>query len=161
LTRKKERPIPTDEDLVRDFGGQEFRRFVVENWPGKKPPRRADVERYVRFTLMDARLYISDAVKPEQKTTEKMMSPVREAAATFTRNHQLMFYQVTGYVPPYTASRTFRDPFMVILRECLRLLRGPVDDIAFLNKLQDRSHILTDRRGQPRRKRKSSKPIPE
>jgi hypothetical protein len=158
MTRKKPRPIPADEDLIRDFTGQKFKDFVAKARPG------TDVERFAAGVLADARIYIRYASSGiVHKTTEAnpLMSPLREAAINFAMNLQLTYLTVTGEMPSFTATRTRRGPFARILRECLLLLKAVVDDIVLINTLQDRSNKMTDRRGQPRRQRKSSKAVPE
>ena len=161
MTRKKTRPIPEDEDLIRIFTGQAFKDFIAENWPGNKEDKtRAkpdDVEQFARGTLGDARVYIRDAVKPESKTTGRpMMSPIMEAAINFARDLQLTYYAATGEQPSFTATRARRGPFARILRECLLRLGAPVDDITFINTLQDRSNTMNDEKRRKRRVRKQT-----
>jgi hypothetical protein len=155
MTRKKRRPIPTVRELIR--GCPAFKDFVAENWPGKEPPTPADVKRFAKWALRDARLYIREASSGiAHKTTETkpLMSPLREAAINFVMNLQVTYLLATGEQPSFTATRTRRGPFARILRECLLLLKAPVDDITLINTLQERSNKMTDQRGQPRRRRK-------
>ena len=158
MTRKKPRPIPTDEDLVRIFTGQAFKDMVAANWPGDKKDKTrakpANVEEFAKGALADARVYIRDAVKPERKTTGRpMMSPIVEAAINYAMYLQLTYYAATGEQPSFTATRLRRGPFARILRECLLLLKAPVDDIRFINTLQDRSNKMNDDKGRLRRVR--------
>lgn len=142
MTRKKLRPIPTDADLIRIFTGQAFKDFVAANLP-----EGADVDRFATAALADARVYIRDA------GSKTLMSPVREATINFAMGLQVTYLLVTGEQPSFTATRTRRGPFARILRECLLLLKAPVDDIKLINTLQARSNTMTDQRGQPRRQR--------
>jgi hypothetical protein len=164
MTRKKPpRRIPTDEDLIRKFTGQAFKDFVAANWPEeKKPPRTADIDLFAKLALEDARIYTRDAVKPARETTGRpLMSPIQEATIDYTMNLQLTYLTATGDQPSFTAARSWRGPFARILRECLLLLGAPPDDIRWINTLQARSNTMNDEKGQRRRKRKTSKPVPE
>jgi hypothetical protein len=164
MTRKKPpRRIPTDEDLTRIFEGQAFRDLVAANWPEeKKPPTAADIDLFAKLALEDARIYTRDAVKPEHdRIGRPLMSPIQEATINYTMNLQVTYHTATGDQPSFTATRTRRGPFARILNECLRWLGAPSDDIRWINTLQLRSNTMTDEKGQPRRKRKTSKPVPE
>jgi hypothetical protein len=166
MTRKKPRPIPTDDELVRIFTGQKFKDMLAANWPGdKKDTTRVkpeDVEAFAKSTLSDARIYVHDVGKPEPKTTKErpLMSSRREATINFVMNLQMTFLTATGVHPSFTAQRQPRGPFANILYQCLQLLGAPIDDITFINKLQARSHAMTDEKGQPRRK-KEPPPTPD
>jgi hypothetical protein len=89
--------------------------------------------------------------KALEQDTQPLMSPRREAAINFVNCIQVDYLLAASEDPCYTATRTRRGPFARIARECLRLLKGPVDDIALINMLQARSHKMTDRKGQERR----------
>jgi hypothetical protein len=162
MTRKKIVRVPTDEDLVRIFTGEAFKKFVAKEFVAAD--LTGDVERFAAGALADARVYIRDAViETRNKTTKErpLMSPRREAAITFITNLQVTYLLATGKEPSYTATRTRRGPFARIANECLHLIHAPVDDIALINMLQDRSNTMTDQRRQPRRERKKPDPVPE
>jgi hypothetical protein len=166
MTRKKIVLVPTDEDLVRIFTAQKFKDFVATNLP-RTAVLMADqplaINRFADGALAGARVFIRDAViETQHKTTKEtpLMSPRREAAMTFVMGLQVNYLLATGEQPSFTAQLR-RGPFARIARECLRLLNAPVDDIKFINMLQDRSNTMTDRRGQPRRERKKPDPVPE
>jgi hypothetical protein len=165
MTRKKVRHIPTEAELVDKFGSQAIRDMLVENWPGKKRPKHADVEAFARDALADARVYIRDAVKPAPKqvpvTDEPLMTPIQEATIAFTQHLQITYVDRTGRMPPFTATRRWRGPFAKILLHYLKLLGASTDDIRWINEGQRRSNKMTDKRGQERRKRKKREPIPE
>jgi hypothetical protein len=166
-TPKNVRHIPTEAELVDRFDIQAIRGMLEEHWPGKKRPKRADVEAFAKGALADARVYIRDAVKPVPKqvpdTDEPLMTPIQEATIGFTRGLQETYLIRTGRQPSYTATRRWRGPFAKILRHYLVLLGAPTDDIRWINELQRRSNKMTDKRGQPRRKRgrKSRRKVPE
>jgi hypothetical protein len=92
-----------------------------------------------------------------------MMSPRREAAATFIMGLQVTYLVATGEQPSYTASRASmassakRGPFARIANACLHLIGAPVDDVGLINTLQTRANILNDEKGRPRRKREAKK----
>ena len=167
MTQKKVRPIPTEAELVDKLDRQAIRDMLVENWPGKKRPKRADVEAFVKDALRDAKIYIRDAVKPAAKqvpnTDEPLMTPIQEATIAFTQYLQITFVDRTGRMPPFTATRRYRGPFGKILRHYLVELGAPSDDVRWINELDRRSNKMTDERGQKRRKRgkKSRRKLPE
>jgi len=166
MTRKKIVRVLTDEDLVRIFTGQAFMDILTANLP-RTAVLMADqplaIERFAAATLADARVYVRDSISEKQHKTaepDTLMSPRREAAIRFVMGLQVNYLLATGEQPSFTAQLR-RGPFARIARECLLLLNAPVDDIKFINMLQDRSNKMTDQRGQPRRERKNPDPIPE
>jgi hypothetical protein len=89
MTKKKVRHIPSDDDLVRIFTGQAFKDVITANWPGDPADvtraKPEEVAKYAENTLLEARVYARDAVKPEVKTTadRPQRKPIIEAAISF------------------------------------------------------------------------------
>ena len=131
MTRKKVRHIPTEAELVDRLDSQAVRAMFMENWPGKKRPKQADVEGFMKYALADARIYIRDALKHTPKqvpgTDEPLGTPIEEATTDFSRK---------GRMAPFTATNGWRGSSGKILREYLHLLGAPFNATRWINELQ-------------------------
>jgi len=148
MTRKNVRHIPTEAELVDRLDSQAVRAMFMENWPGKKRPKQADVEGFMKYALADARIYIRDALKHTPKqvpgTDEPLGTPIEEATTDFSRNLQITYTNWTGRLAPFTATNEWRGSSGKILREYLHLLGAPFNATRWINELQDRSNLPTD-----------------
>jgi len=147
MTRKNVRHIPTEAELVDRLDSQAVRAMFMENWPGKKRPKQADVEGFMKYALADARIYIRDALKHTPKqvpgTDEPLGTPIEEATTDFSRNLQITYTNWTGRLAPFTATNGWRGSSGKILREYLHLLGAPFNATRWINELQDRSNKMT------------------
>lgn len=142
-------PIPSDEDLARDFTGQGFRDLIAANAPG------ADVARFSDGALASARVYACNADLPRRLTTtaRPLKAPRYEAALDFTIGLQVAYLQATdGKMPSMTANRTANlGPFARILQQCLVWIGSRAEPVELINTLQRRADVMTDEKGQDRR----------
>src|SRR3981189_2667393 len=94
MTRKKPVRVPTDEDVIRIFTGQPFKRFLGANLPAD-----ANVEGFAAGALAGAKVFIRDAVIEKQHKTTKerpLMSPRGEAALAFVMGLEMDYLLATG-----------------------------------------------------------------
>ena len=147
MTRKNVRHIPTEAELVDRLDSQAVRldsqavrAMFMENWPGKKRPKQADVEGFMKYALADARIYIRDALKHTPKqvpgTDEPLGTPIEEATTDFSRNLQITYTNWKGRMAPFTATNGWRGSSGKILREYLHLLGAPFNATRWINELQ-------------------------
>ena len=154
--RKPIPPIPSYDDLVRDFTGQAFRDLIEAN-----TPPGTDVDLFSAGALASARDYASSADLPPRLTTtaRPLKAPRYEAALEFTIGLQLAYLQATGKMPGMTANLTKVDPgpFARILKQCLVWIDSRYEPVELINTLQRRANRMTDEKGQPRRGRPDDK----